>query len=270
MYMNGVHLYKRNISYGREDPRIGADRTGRPWLGHDAGHDEFRTFRLRRVRRGEKGPRKPPRLRQDDQAPRPAPRQTIPSSPRSSVAFTARWRRAGLVLPDRLAPGKRQTIRFSPAAASESKVFGTELVQRVADFAIRDHWGSRADRALSWAPHNGAMAESYQESSGRRDLCRLQRDSTQYHCLGRTRAAETQGTGIREAPYGIVFHLGTEHAERHGGEILAAECTCEHVKKIEETDAGYDPELWRKVAELGWTACRSRARTEALTERSWT
>ncbi len=35
--------------------------------------------------------------------------------------------------------------------------------------------------------------------------------------------------------------------------FFAAECTYEHVKKIEETDAGYDPELWRKVAELGWT-----------------
>ena len=35
--------------------------------------------------------------------------------------------------------------------------------------------------------------------------------------------------------------------------FFASECTYEEVKKIEETSEGYSPELWRKVAELGWT-----------------
>jgi alkylation response protein AidB-like acyl-CoA dehydrogenase len=35
--------------------------------------------------------------------------------------------------------------------------------------------------------------------------------------------------------------------------FFAGECTFEEVKKIEETEEGYSPELWRKVAELGWT-----------------
>ena len=35
--------------------------------------------------------------------------------------------------------------------------------------------------------------------------------------------------------------------------FLANECPYDHVKDIEETDQGYDPDLWRQVAELGWT-----------------
>ena len=31
------------------------------------------------------------------------------------------------------------------------------------------------------------------------------------------------------------------------------ECNFEKVKHIEETEEGYSPELWQKVAELGWT-----------------
>jgi alkylation response protein AidB-like acyl-CoA dehydrogenase len=59
---------------------------------------------------------------------------------------------------------EKGNLRFSPAAASESKVFGTELVQRVADFAI-EIMGLHGQLEHSpWAPLNGAMAESYQES----------------------------------------------------------------------------------------------------------
>ncbi len=35
--------------------------------------------------------------------------------------------------------------------------------------------------------------------------------------------------------------------------FLANECPYDHVKEIEESEEGYDPDLWRQVAELGWT-----------------
>jgi len=35
--------------------------------------------------------------------------------------------------------------------------------------------------------------------------------------------------------------------------FFAAECPYEKVKQIEETEKGYMPELWQKIAELGWT-----------------
>lgn len=35
--------------------------------------------------------------------------------------------------------------------------------------------------------------------------------------------------------------------------FFANECNYEKVKHIEETEKGYSPELWQKVAELGWT-----------------
>jgi alkylation response protein AidB-like acyl-CoA dehydrogenase len=59
---------------------------------------------------------------------------------------------------------EKGNLRFSPAAASESKVFGTELVQRVADFAIEIMGLHGQIEHSPWAPLNGAMVESYQES----------------------------------------------------------------------------------------------------------
>ena len=53
---------------------------------------------------------------------------------------------------------------FSPAAASESKVFGTELGQRVADFAIEIMGLYGQLEHSPWAPLEGLMVESYQES----------------------------------------------------------------------------------------------------------
>ncbi|MBN1381206.1 MAG: acyl-CoA/acyl-ACP dehydrogenase [Deltaproteobacteria bacterium] len=35
--------------------------------------------------------------------------------------------------------------------------------------------------------------------------------------------------------------------------FFANECNYEEVKHIEETDQGYSPKLWQKIAELGWT-----------------
>lgn len=36
---------------------------------------------------------------------------------------------------------------------------------------------------------------------------------------------------------------------------LSAECPYNRVKEIEETDQGYDPVMWDKMAELGWLGC---------------
>ena len=35
-------------------------------------------------------------------------------------------------------------------------------------------------------------------------------------------------------------------------EFLAKECLFERVKELEESEEGYDPKLWKKMAELGW------------------
>jgi len=35
-------------------------------------------------------------------------------------------------------------------------------------------------------------------------------------------------------------------------EFLKKECPFERVKELEESDAGYDPKVWKKMAELGW------------------
>ena len=35
-------------------------------------------------------------------------------------------------------------------------------------------------------------------------------------------------------------------------EFITKECPYEQVKELEESDAGYSPELWKKMAELGW------------------
>jgi len=36
--------------------------------------------------------------------------------------------------------------------------------------------------------------------------------------------------------------------------FFAGECPFEEVKKIEDSEKGYSPELWRKIADLGWTS----------------
>ena len=35
-------------------------------------------------------------------------------------------------------------------------------------------------------------------------------------------------------------------------EFLKKECPFEHVKELEDSDKGYDPKIWKKMAELGW------------------
>ena len=59
---------------------------------------------------------------------------------------------------------EKGNLRFSPAAASESKVFGTELSQRVADFAVEIMGLYGQLEHSPWAPLDGAMIEGYQAS----------------------------------------------------------------------------------------------------------
>jgi len=59
---------------------------------------------------------------------------------------------------------EKGNLRFSPAAASESKVFATELSQRVADFAIEIMGLHGQIEHSKWSPLDGAMIEGYQAS----------------------------------------------------------------------------------------------------------
>ncbi len=57
-------------------------------------------------------------------------------------------------------------LKFSPAAASESKVLGTELTQRVADFALEIMGLPGNLEGSDWAPLNGSMIIMYQSIIG--------------------------------------------------------------------------------------------------------
>ena len=41
-------------------------------------------------------------------------------------------------------------------------------------------------------------------------------------------------------------------------DFLRQECPTTHVRAMEEDDTGYSPELWKQIAELGWTGDVSR------------
>ena len=49
------------------------------------------------------------------------------------------------------------------------------------------------------------------------------------------------------------FNSEQEMLRDSAARFLANECPYDHVKEIEESEEGYDPDLWRQVAELGWT-----------------
>ena len=40
--------------------------------------------------------------------------------------------------------------------------------------------------------------------------------------------------------------------QKSAADFLKKECPKELVRRLEETDEKYSPELWRKMAELGW------------------
>jgi alkylation response protein AidB-like acyl-CoA dehydrogenase len=61
---------------------------------------------------------------------------------------------------------QKGNLRFSPAAASESKVFGTELTQRTADFALEIMGLPGNLEGSSWAPLHGSMITMYQSIIG--------------------------------------------------------------------------------------------------------
>jgi alkylation response protein AidB-like acyl-CoA dehydrogenase len=61
---------------------------------------------------------------------------------------------------------EKGNLRFSPAAASESKVIGTELAQRLTDFALEIMGFPGNLEGSKWAPINGTMIETYQSIIG--------------------------------------------------------------------------------------------------------
>lgn len=61
---------------------------------------------------------------------------------------------------------EKGNLRFSPAAASESKVFGTELVQRMADLSIEIMGFPGNLEGSQWAPMHSSMIETYQSIIG--------------------------------------------------------------------------------------------------------
>jgi alkylation response protein AidB-like acyl-CoA dehydrogenase len=52
----------------------------------------------------------------------------------------------------------------------------------------------------------------------------------------------------------FAFSEEQDMLRRSARDFLAKECTPKVVRRLMGTEDGYDPELWRKIAELGWTA----------------
>jgi len=48
------------------------------------------------------------------------------------------------------------------------------------------------------------------------------------------------------------FTSEQEMLRKSVAEFLSKECPFEHVKELEESEEGYSPKLWKKMAELGW------------------
>jgi alkylation response protein AidB-like acyl-CoA dehydrogenase len=52
----------------------------------------------------------------------------------------------------------------------------------------------------------------------------------------------------------FAFSEEQEMLRRSAREFLAKECSPKVVRKLMESPSGYDPALWKKIADLGWTA----------------
>ena len=48
------------------------------------------------------------------------------------------------------------------------------------------------------------------------------------------------------------FTTEQEMLRKSVAEFLSKECPFDHVKEIEESEAGFSKKLWKKMAELGW------------------
>jgi len=48
------------------------------------------------------------------------------------------------------------------------------------------------------------------------------------------------------------FNSEQEMLRKSVAEFLAKECPYDHVKELEDSDIGYSPQLWKKMAQLGW------------------
>ncbi|MBN1383100.1 MAG: acyl-CoA dehydrogenase family protein [Deltaproteobacteria bacterium] len=57
-------------------------------------------------------------------------------------------------------------LRFSPAAASELKVYGTELIQRLSNFSLEIMGFQGNIEESQWSPLNGIMIDNYQSIIG--------------------------------------------------------------------------------------------------------
>ena len=50
----------------------------------------------------------------------------------------------------------------------------------------------------------------------------------------------------------IVLSEGQEMLKRSARELLRAECSSELVRAMESDERGYPPQLWQRMAQLGW------------------
>jgi len=60
-----------------------------------------------------------------------------------------------------------------------------------------------------------------------------------------------------------------EMLKRSARDFLQKELPKKLVRELDESDMGYSPEVWKKMADLGWTDCRFRASMAAVTAVSW-
>ena len=88
------------------------------------------------------------------------------------------WKRAGRRRTELPGCKKKGNLRFSPAAASESKVFGTELVQRMADLSIEIMGFPGNLEGSQWAPMHSSMIEDLSVHHRLHYLRGFQRNST--------------------------------------------------------------------------------------------
>ena len=163
LYMNGVHLYNEVFFTDvriHESERIGAENQGwgmtRDTMNFErSGSGAFAITRrnLEKLIAYVKTTRRNGRLLADD----PLVRQKLGKlyadmEAGRALAYRIAWMQ------------EKGNLRFSPAAASESKVFSTELNKRVADFGIEIMGFAGLIEHSPWAALSGAMAANYQST----------------------------------------------------------------------------------------------------------
>ena len=160
-YMNGVHLYNEifftDVRVPAEE-RIGKEGTGweqtRATMNFErSGVWAFATVRreLERLVEYVKTTRRNGRLLADDPIVRQKlARLWIEMETGTALAYRVGWEQ------------EKGNLRFSAAAASEAKVMGTGLIQRMANLATEFMGLYGQVEASKWAPLGGSMIENYQ------------------------------------------------------------------------------------------------------------